>query len=173
METGAVCPVCRCALGDDARLCVSCGAPHHHDCWEYIGHCAIYGCCKMPRRQTALISRRSFMNLPAGINQDDAAMYAYEDAYQRSQISQYTSWETLSLVMGVFGSAGLLFCLAGSMLGILEIIQVGFMSFVIMALSIAIAVYQRIKAISLFNSSYRHEVGYADADHSDDCIRFL
>ncbi|WP_165075449.1 RING finger protein [Paludisphaera rhizosphaerae] len=25
-------------------LCAKCGAPHHRDCWEFVGWCSIYGC---------------------------------------------------------------------------------------------------------------------------------
>jgi hypothetical protein len=25
-------------------LCRRCRTPHHHECWEYYGSCAIYGC---------------------------------------------------------------------------------------------------------------------------------
>ena len=25
-------------------LCAACNTPHHHDCWEYVGACSIYGC---------------------------------------------------------------------------------------------------------------------------------
>jgi hypothetical protein len=44
----AVCPVCACSLDDDAELqvCDTCETPHHKDCWDYTGGCAIFGCRK-------------------------------------------------------------------------------------------------------------------------------
>src|ERR1043166_49380 len=44
-EDGAVrceCPVCATALDASARRCSSCRTPHHRECWDYFGGCAIY-----------------------------------------------------------------------------------------------------------------------------------
>jgi hypothetical protein len=38
------CPVCANPLEGEARQCPKCATPHHADCWEYFGGCAIYGC---------------------------------------------------------------------------------------------------------------------------------
>ncbi len=40
------CPVCASALDASPHRCPTCGTPHHHDCWEYFGGCAIYGCAR-------------------------------------------------------------------------------------------------------------------------------
>ncbi len=40
----ARCPVCRCDLEETFISCPSCETPHHHDCWQYAGGCARYGC---------------------------------------------------------------------------------------------------------------------------------
>lgn len=42
------CPVCACAVADDEKqhICETCSTPHHKDCWEYAGGCAIFGCRK-------------------------------------------------------------------------------------------------------------------------------
>jgi len=41
-------PVCKvCGEAADAGaiiVCASCGAPHHRECWEFVGWCSIYGC---------------------------------------------------------------------------------------------------------------------------------
>ena len=42
----AICPVCGQAVADNPRLCPRCETPHHGDCWEYTGGCAIFGCVK-------------------------------------------------------------------------------------------------------------------------------
>src|SRR5688572_24640795 len=42
------CPVCANAIGGAARACTRCATPHHADCWEYSGGCAIYGCVETP-----------------------------------------------------------------------------------------------------------------------------
>ncbi len=38
---GVKCPVCSSYLmdDDDIVVCPDCGAPHHRDCWNYLGHC--------------------------------------------------------------------------------------------------------------------------------------
>lgn len=41
----AMCQVCgTIPEGKQRVLCSRCGAPHHEDCWNYNGGCAIYGC---------------------------------------------------------------------------------------------------------------------------------
>ncbi len=40
---GQSCPVCRSYLfsEDDVVFCPTCGAPHHRDCYNFIGHCGL------------------------------------------------------------------------------------------------------------------------------------
>jgi len=43
------CPVCACPIeadtpDDPLEICPRCRTPHHHDCWEYNGGCAVYAC---------------------------------------------------------------------------------------------------------------------------------
>lgn len=38
------CPVCRSTISTGRTLCPSCETPHHKECWEYNGKCAIFGC---------------------------------------------------------------------------------------------------------------------------------
>ena len=38
------CPVCATVIKNEPRLCERCETPHHHDCWEYAGGCALFGC---------------------------------------------------------------------------------------------------------------------------------
>lgn len=40
------CPVCGTAVIDNIRYCESCETPHHVECWEYVGKCAMFGCTK-------------------------------------------------------------------------------------------------------------------------------
>lgn len=40
------CPVCASALDSSLHRCPTCGTPHHRDCWDYFGGCAIYGCAR-------------------------------------------------------------------------------------------------------------------------------
>ena len=49
-EAGRPCPYCRFALkpGATATVCPTCHAPHHGDCWEDNGGCAIVGCASGP-----------------------------------------------------------------------------------------------------------------------------
>ena len=40
-----LCKVCGQLIEAGPRmLCVKCKAPHHQDCWEFIGSCSIFGC---------------------------------------------------------------------------------------------------------------------------------
>src|SRR5579862_529126 len=38
------CPICANPLDAGARSCPACATPHHADCWNYFGGCAIYAC---------------------------------------------------------------------------------------------------------------------------------
>jgi hypothetical protein len=46
IATGAVCPICQTAIEstEAATNCPTCQTPHHQECWNEIGGCAIYGC---------------------------------------------------------------------------------------------------------------------------------
>jgi hypothetical protein len=48
----ARCPVCGAPIERPPRLCPSCDTPHHPECWEYAGGCAIFGCDPQRRRLT-------------------------------------------------------------------------------------------------------------------------
>ncbi|MBI3894285.1 MAG: hypothetical protein HY303_22425 [Candidatus Wallbacteria bacterium] len=39
------CSVCgESLLGEEILVCFGCGAPHHFECWAYVGRCARYAC---------------------------------------------------------------------------------------------------------------------------------
>jgi hypothetical protein len=38
------CPVCRELLGAAVAVCRSCDTPHHPDCWDFGGGCAVFAC---------------------------------------------------------------------------------------------------------------------------------
>ena len=42
--TEAICQICGDSITVDMVLCRRCKTPHHNDCWQYYGSCAIYGC---------------------------------------------------------------------------------------------------------------------------------
>jgi len=51
-EEAAVCQVCGEPIGDGPiTRCLTCHAPHHGDCWDYVGACSIYGCQGKTGRQ--------------------------------------------------------------------------------------------------------------------------
>lgn len=42
---GAKCPVCGEAFeGVEPVLCEECSTPHHPACWNFVGHCSLFGC---------------------------------------------------------------------------------------------------------------------------------
>ena len=44
------CPYCADAAPDGGvHDCPTCGAPHHEDCWQENGGCAVFGCASAPR----------------------------------------------------------------------------------------------------------------------------
>jgi len=44
MKSEGRCPVCATALQGEVVDCERCGTPHHAECFQYVGHCAIFGC---------------------------------------------------------------------------------------------------------------------------------
>lgn len=38
------CQVCGDPLLEKVVFCTKCKTPHHLDCWQYFGSCAVYGC---------------------------------------------------------------------------------------------------------------------------------
>jgi hypothetical protein len=51
------CPVCSTPVEDDRGICTRCRTPHHKDCWNYLGGCAMYGCAGRPPRLRSLPAR--------------------------------------------------------------------------------------------------------------------
>lgn len=44
-DEGPTCQVCGEARTGAAEVaCAECGTLHHRDCWDYVGHCSIFGC---------------------------------------------------------------------------------------------------------------------------------
>lgn len=39
-----VCQICGEPIGKDLVFCCRCKTPHHRDCWQYLGHCSVFGC---------------------------------------------------------------------------------------------------------------------------------
>ena len=38
------CPVCRAEATGTLALCSQCETPHHPECWEFVGGCAVFAC---------------------------------------------------------------------------------------------------------------------------------
>ncbi|WP_337177619.1 RING finger protein [Paludisphaera sp.] len=64
-EGPPVCKVCGEAVVEgQATICDTCGAPHHRDCWEFVGWCSIYGCGGKVGRSTPASAFRSTTPAP-------------------------------------------------------------------------------------------------------------
>ena len=50
MASTGTCPVCATAVVEEVDVCSRCRTPHHKDCWDYLGGCAVFGCAGRPRR---------------------------------------------------------------------------------------------------------------------------
>ena len=48
-----LCPICTTVLTEPVIRCRRCRAPHHRECWEYLGRCAVYGCEPRPGQRAA------------------------------------------------------------------------------------------------------------------------
>jgi predicted RNA-binding Zn-ribbon protein involved in translation (DUF1610 family) len=50
VDGSASCPTCQTPIlaHEAAVSCPSCGQPHHQECWDEVGGCAIYGCKSAP-----------------------------------------------------------------------------------------------------------------------------
>ncbi|HLY11423.1 MAG TPA: RING finger protein [Planctomycetota bacterium] len=47
------CPICAAGLREPLVRCDRCRSPHHRECWDYLGHCATYGCDRRPGHRAA------------------------------------------------------------------------------------------------------------------------
>ena len=47
--TEAICQICGENITTQMVVCRRCKTPHHDDCWEYYGSCAVYGCGETKR----------------------------------------------------------------------------------------------------------------------------
>ena len=49
-DGSASCPTCQTPIlaHEAAVSCPSCGQPHHQECWDEVGGCAVYGCKSAP-----------------------------------------------------------------------------------------------------------------------------
>jgi hypothetical protein len=52
-RAAGLCPICTTPLAEPILRCPRCRAPHHRECWEYLGHCAVYGCEPKPGQRAA------------------------------------------------------------------------------------------------------------------------
>lgn len=48
LEPEGRCPVCGNGLGGVLCACPRCETPHHQECWDWAGGCAIFGCASLP-----------------------------------------------------------------------------------------------------------------------------
>ena len=63
----SVCLICAQAINDPTQMsCTTCDTPHHKDCWEYNGRCALFGCGGARARETALPARAEAPAPPPG-----------------------------------------------------------------------------------------------------------
>lgn len=63
LPSDSSCPVCACAMddGESLHICDDCETPHHSDCWDYSGGCAIFGCRKGALRKFEAGRRRAHL----------------------------------------------------------------------------------------------------------------
>ena len=52
-RAAGLCPICTTVLKEPVVRCPRCRAPHHRECWDYLGRCAVYGCEPKPGRRAA------------------------------------------------------------------------------------------------------------------------
>jgi hypothetical protein len=52
-RAAGLCPICTTVLKEPVVRCPRCRAPHHRECWDYLGRCAVYGCEPKPGRKAA------------------------------------------------------------------------------------------------------------------------
>lgn len=55
------CPVCRAETGDTLAVCSTCETPHHPECWEFAGGCAVFAC----GQERARLTTRAQLDVPA------------------------------------------------------------------------------------------------------------
>ena len=56
MADKVCCPICGEEIGMAPVVCDACDTPHHWDCWEYNGGCAIYSCPRKVKKRAKEIT---------------------------------------------------------------------------------------------------------------------
>jgi hypothetical protein len=103
LEEAAKCPVCACSIFEGAEddpvvWCKRCNTPHHADCWQYNGGCALYGC-----REQAPPDLVEIENWPA-VLQDYHEWLAILDKKRKASVG-FTIACLMAITFGVFGSS--------------------------------------------------------------------
>lgn len=63
----SVCLICAQPIADPTQMsCTTCETPHHKDCWEYNGRCALFGCGGARARELPVAARPEPAALAAG-----------------------------------------------------------------------------------------------------------
>ena len=93
------CSICGCEITESPMTCTRCNVNYHHDCWDYNGGCAIYGCSEANRASKVV-------SLPA----EDKLVVLPEKAPD-SQFKESKFWLCNTLTFGVvfLSPVGLIF----------------------------------------------------------------
>jgi hypothetical protein len=89
------CPYCQTLIPDDANqvFCKSCGIPHHDECWQENGHCAVFGCGQMESLKTGLEQKEEQSLIVLG--EDDLGDEAEENQAKEYEEDHTILWITI------------------------------------------------------------------------------
>ena len=71
------CPVCATNVDFDAVVCPRCSSPHHRECWEYVGGCAIFGCDEQRWRPMSPVATAADIDAVCARTEDWLTLFRY------------------------------------------------------------------------------------------------
>ena len=102
-----ICPVCATAVKDEIASCPRCETPHHPDCWDYTGGCAVFGC---DSRGWLPANPEELQELQAGLNGWNWSFRIHWIFYVLMTVSlmiAFTSAGLLGLMKGLVDAYGI------------------------------------------------------------------
>lgn len=97
--SSGTCPYCQTPVLDDVYqvFCKSCGIPHHDECWQENGHCAVFGCGQMQNLKTGLERNKEQSLIVLG--EDDLADEPEDNQANKTDRDYTQLWITIG---GIF-----------------------------------------------------------------------
>lgn len=89
------CLVCATAIADERVDCIKCRASHHSECFEYVGHCAVYACAPSLTKHVDIPIRADWRRIFRILS-----VFSFSaPAVRRRRIIDFISWHVIVFLL--------------------------------------------------------------------------